>query len=72
MAFSTCSEFTEFIIPNSVKKIGHRAFWGCSLLKSITVPDSVEDIAVNAFESIPQIYYHGNATGSPWGAGKVN
>lgn len=41
---------TEYVIPNSVTKIGYGAFEGCSKLTSITIPSSVTIIDVAAFE----------------------
>lgn len=38
-------------IPNSVTKIGERAFHGCPLLTSVTIPNSVTTIGDNAFSS---------------------
>ncbi len=40
---------TEYVIPNSVTKIGHGAFGDCSKLTSITIPSSVTIIDVAAF-----------------------
>ena len=40
---------TEYVIPNSVTKIGHGAFRDCSKLTSITIPSSVTIIDVAAF-----------------------
>lgn len=37
-------------IPESVKKIGEEAFYGCNSLRSISIPDSVLEIMQNAFE----------------------
>ena len=37
------------IIPNSVKAIGNRSFWGCSSLTSVTIPNSVTNIGERAF-----------------------
>ena len=37
-------------IPDSVTKIGEKAFHGCTSLTSIAIPDSVTEIGDNAFE----------------------
>ena len=37
-------------IPSSVKSIGHRAFFGCIGLTSVTIPNSVTSIGKGAFE----------------------
>jgi hypothetical protein len=42
---------TEYIIPNSVTKIGDYAFDGCINLTSVTIPDSVTSIANRSFSS---------------------
>jgi hypothetical protein len=36
-------------IPNSVKSIGHYAFYGCSGLTSVTIPNSVTSIGRSSF-----------------------
>ena len=40
---------TEYTVPNSVTKIGDRAFRYCSSLISITIPNSVTEIGSSAF-----------------------
>ncbi|MDE7094761.1 MAG: leucine-rich repeat domain-containing protein, partial [Oscillospiraceae bacterium] len=42
---------TNYIIPDSVTIIGDFAFFACSALESITIPDSVTTIGVCAFTS---------------------
>ena len=41
--------FTNVILPNSLKKIGHKAFYSCHSLKSVHLPDSVTSIGSMAF-----------------------
>ena len=48
-AFAFGSGRTEYIIPDSVTKIGGRVFYGCSSLTSITIPDNVTSIGMCAF-----------------------
>ena len=42
---------TDLVIPNSVTKIGNRAFAGCSSLTSVTIPNSVTKIGDYAFRN---------------------
>ena len=49
-AFSFCKS-NSIILPESVTKIGRRAFSDCRELNSISIPDSVKSIGDNAFES---------------------
>ena len=44
-----CKGLTDVVIPNNVRSIGDRAFYGCSGLTSVTIPDSVTSIGSYAF-----------------------
>lgn len=64
-----CSSLTSIIIPNSLTRIGYRAFEGCTSLKSITIPNSVTEILDSAFadcNSLTAINYTG--TKAQWEA----
>ena len=56
---SDCSEsVTEIEIPSEIEdlpvtSIGHEAFYDCINLESITIPDSVASIGINAFYGTP-------------------
>lgn len=39
----------EVVIPENVRKIGDKAFLGCSELTSVTIPGSITEIGKNAF-----------------------
>ncbi|MCR4658955.1 MAG: leucine-rich repeat domain-containing protein [Bacteroidales bacterium] len=56
----------------AVKIIDNNALYGRTGLTSITVPNSVDSIGVDAFYNVRYVVYHGSATGSPWGALSVN
>ena len=71
-AFRGCSELTYVTIPNSVISIGPLAFYNCTRLASVNIPEQVNSIGQNAFYNVRHIFYHGNATGSPWGALHLN
>ena len=71
-AFYECTGLTSITLGSSLTSIGQRAFMGCSGVESITIPDSVTTIGNGAFSGVPHIEYHGNATGSPWGAKTMN
>ena len=69
-------EGIEITLPNSVEKIGHRAFDG-SGIKTITIPENVKSIEKNAFGScynLSQVTLGGNEDsihpeafrGTPW------
>lgn len=55
-AFYGCIGLTGITIPNSVTKVGARAF-SCSGIRTITFPNSVKIIAYNAFEDCTSLYY---------------
>ncbi len=42
---------TEYIIPSSVTNIEDRAFWGCSNIKNIKIPETVTSIGILNFAS---------------------
>ena len=71
-AFEGCSGLSSVTIPNSVTSIGYGAFYACRDLTSVTIPNSVTSIGDDAFYMVKHIEYHGNATGSPWGAISMN
>lgn len=49
-AFRDCSSLESVIFENTVlEKISDGAFWGCSALSAIALPDSVTEIERNAF-----------------------
>ena len=53
------SSRTESVsIPNSVEKIGDRAFYNCSNLVSITIPESVKNMGFQAFWMVNNIIYN--------------
>ncbi|MBO7596628.1 MAG: leucine-rich repeat domain-containing protein [Bacteroidales bacterium] len=70
--FSNCTTLTSVSIPNSVTNIGNGALYGCTGLEYVTIPNSVTNIGTYAFYKVPQIFYYGTATGSPWGALNLN
>ena len=71
-AFYGCTGLTSVTIPNSVNLIFGEAFCGCTGLTSVTIPNSVTSIGNSAFSGVWCVFYHGTATGSPWGAYCVN
>lgn len=70
--FYYCTNLTNISIPNSVNSIGSYAFQNCTGMASISIPDGVTSINSYAFYHVRHIEYHGNATGSPWGAISMN
>lgn len=53
--------FEEIVIPDNVKSIEKGSFWGCSSLKTITLPASLASIGASAFAStvLETVYYKG-------------
>ncbi len=67
-AFNNCN-IKEVTIGNSVQTIGYSAFYGCALLESVVVPESVTKITSYAFyrcSILTTVYYKGNEAG--WSA----
>lgn len=48
-AFSNRFDLTSVIIPNSLKRIGDDAFYGCQGLTKVTIPEGVTNIGDGAF-----------------------
>ena len=49
------SGITELVLPETVERIGERAFDGCSKLESITIPHTVNAIGKYAFQDTPSL-----------------
>jgi hypothetical protein len=47
--FKTAGQLAEMIVPWGITYIGASAFYGCTTLETITLPDSVSEIKENAF-----------------------
>ena len=75
-AFLNCASLKSVTIGKSVTTIGQEAFINCKNSElSINIPSSVKTIGVLAFANVAEITYDSTemtATGSPWGAKKVN
>ena len=78
---STSITTGDIVIPSSityqksnysVKRIDMTAFEGLTEISSITIPTSVLEIGMDAFQSVLNVIYYGSATGSPWGAKCIN
>lgn len=50
-AFSGCIRLTSIVIPDSVKRIGERAFYACVALQDVTLGNGVAEIGDGAFLS---------------------
>lgn len=69
--FMGCKSLKTVNITGSYDTIRDEAFAGCEELEFV-IPDSVRYIDTDAFKDVKHIYYHGTATGSPWGAKAIN
>lgn len=49
LGFATCLEITSINIPDSVTKIGYKAFYNCKNLNTIIMKDGIEYIGEEAF-----------------------
>lgn len=70
-AFYGCTALKTVTFNGDLKRIDKSAFSNCRNLE-LTIPDSVTSIGSNAFYGVKHIYYHGTATGAPWGALAIN
>lgn len=43
------------VLSNSIKVIGHSAFWRCQKLEGVAIPSSVDSIGVGAFDDCPSL-----------------
>lgn len=59
-------------ISDSVEKIGDSAFYNCSSLTSIVIPEGITSIGDYAFLRVNNIIFNGSLSGSPWGAKCIN
>ena len=74
-AFLSCTELTDIVLPDSIDSIKSYAFYSCKKL-SITIPNTIKSIGLNAFLNVAHIYYNGNLTPSDsnanWGTLAMN
>lgn len=56
--FADTSAVKSIEIPDTVRVIRSRAFWGCSLLTEITIPRSVEELCDRVFadSAVQKVY----------------
>lgn len=47
---------TSVFLPNGIKTINLNAFFRCSMIKTITIPKTVETIVRNSFSSVVEVY----------------
>ena len=52
---SSMINVTKVVIKNGVTSIGDYAFYGCPVLRSVTIPESVTTIAYAAFQNCPSL-----------------
>ena len=71
------SLYSSLELGDGIQKIGENAFTYNGLVKTITVPDSVTSIGIDAFKKIHCLYYHGSLESEAegykyWGADFFN
>ena len=78
-AIRNCTLLKIITLPNGVTTIGNQAFYNSGYSNNtanlkLKIPDSVTSIGQDAFYNLAEITYTSKmtATGSPWGAKKVN
>ena len=50
--FENCKNLKKVELQENLVEIGERAFWGCSSLDFLIIPDSVKQIGLNAFANM--------------------
>ena len=70
-AFSSCPNVLTINLPSTLTTIATYAFRQSRKLV-LTVPSTVTSIGGNAFQWLSNVFYDGQATGSPWGAKAIN
>jgi len=69
---ATSTDITDCDINENCKVIASKAFYNCTDLSGLEIPNTVTNIGDEAFGNVRHIIYAGSATGSPWGAWSVN
>lgn len=76
-AFNGQDKIKKIILKKGIESIGNGAFWDCTELTSIDIPDSIKEIQEKAFGgstlNLTAINIHKSANsvaGAPWGASK--
>ena len=70
-AFASHYEIQSIQLPATLTAIGRQAMRGTNITE-LVVPDCVDTIGPQAFFVMPNVVYHGVASGSPWAANNVN
>ena len=64
-AFQSCTKLKKITIPKSVKRIGRNAFINCKI-KSILIPESVQDIDIDPFDKNVKIIVASGSYAEKW------
>ena len=62
----TIGNETDITIPDTVKYIGNRAFYGCRTLTNVKIPASVESIGLSAFSGCSRLKVYYDGTQEDW------
>ena len=72
MAFSSCTNLSSVVIPDSVLYVGEYAFLNCGRLSSVTVGASVNEIGIYAFKGCSSLNTMTFKKTSGWKAGNTS